>query len=161
MKIIRNVFLVKESLSSCSEYHLFHLVLCSLSHAWLFATPRSPPPGCSVHGILQARTLERVAVSSREPSQPRGGTLSAAPVHWQAGSLPLSYLGVPLLPSSPAKSTLYKFHFIFQFIQKTFLRSPPYARTVLAAGDRTINKVDRLSVPLEFTFLWRRQKITW
>ena len=33
------------------------------------------PPGCSVHGILQARILEWIAMpSSRESSQPRGQT---------------------------------------------------------------------------------------
>ena len=47
------------------------------------------PPGSSVHGILQARTLEWVAMpSSRESSQPRDWTdvsyLSL--LHWKAGS---------------------------------------------------------------------------
>ena len=43
---------------------------------WLFATPMNrSPPGSSVHGILQARTLEWAAVPfSRRPSQPRNWT---------------------------------------------------------------------------------------
>ena len=39
---------------------------------WLFATPWTIPPGSSVHGILQTRILEWVAMpSSRGSSQPR------------------------------------------------------------------------------------------
>ena len=40
-----------------------------------FVTPWTSPPGSSVHGILQARTLEWVSVpSSRGSSRPRDGT---------------------------------------------------------------------------------------
>ena len=48
-------------------------------------------PGSSVHGILQARTLEWVAMpSSRGSSQPRGWTCGFLHLlHWRAGSLPL------------------------------------------------------------------------
>ena len=47
------------------------------------------PPGSSVHGILQARTLEWVAISSsRGSSQPRDRALHL--LCWQAGSLPLA-----------------------------------------------------------------------
>ena len=49
------------------------------------------PPGPSVHGISQARTLEWVALSfSRGSSQPRDGTQVS---FIQADSLPPSYLG--------------------------------------------------------------------
>ena len=34
----------------------------SLSHVWLFAAMDYSPPGLSVHGILQARTLESMAI---------------------------------------------------------------------------------------------------
>ena len=49
------------------------------------------PPGSSVHGILQARILEWVAVaSSREIFPTQGWNLSLLQLlHWQAGSLPL------------------------------------------------------------------------
>ena len=51
------------------------------------------PPGSSVHGILQARILERVAIPfSRVSSWPRGLNLGIEPMslcllHWQVGSL--------------------------------------------------------------------------
>ena len=55
---------------------LCHSINCSL-------------PGSFVHGILQARILETVAISSsRGSSWPRDWTLC-----WQADSLPLSHLG--------------------------------------------------------------------
>ena len=48
------------------------------------------PPGSSVHGILQARILEWVAIPfSRGSSRPRDQTcVSYVSLHWQAGSLP-------------------------------------------------------------------------
>ena len=48
----------------------------SLSRVQLLCDPIDcSPPGSSVHGILQARTLEWVAISfSRVSSQPRDGT---------------------------------------------------------------------------------------
>ena len=55
------------------------------------------PPGSSVHGIHQARILERVAMpSSRGSSPPRDRTWSPA---WQADSLPLSHRGFAFLLS--------------------------------------------------------------
>ena len=56
-------------------------------------TPCEPvdcsPPGSSVHGILQARILEWVAIpSSRGSSQPKDRThVSYVHLNWQAGSL--------------------------------------------------------------------------
>ena len=48
-------------------------------------------PGSSVHGILQARTLECVTISfSRGSSQPRDRTCVPCLLHWRAGSLPLA-----------------------------------------------------------------------
>ena len=55
--------------------HTLTHVLSSFSHVWLFATSCTSPPGSSVHGILQARILEWVAISSsRGSSQPGDGT---------------------------------------------------------------------------------------
>ena len=52
-------------------------------------------PGSSLSGILQARLLEQVAISSsRGSSQPRDRTASLESP-WQEDSLPLSYLGSP------------------------------------------------------------------
>ena len=55
------------------------------------------PLGSSVHGILQARILEWVAVSSsRGSSQPRDWILSLlCLLHWQASSLSLALSGKP------------------------------------------------------------------
>ena len=56
------------------------------------------PPGSSVHGILQARTLEWVAMpSSRGSSRPRDGNCLSyvCLLHWQAGSLPVVPAGKP------------------------------------------------------------------
>ena len=57
------------------------------------------PPGASLHGILQARTLEWVVMpSSRGSSQPRGQTqVSYIYLHWQAGSLPYHHLENPII----------------------------------------------------------------
>ena len=55
------------------------------------------PPGSSVHGILQARILEWVAVPSRDfPSPGIKPTSPVVPALW-ADSLPLSHLGKPIL----------------------------------------------------------------
>ena len=49
------------------------------------------PPGSSVHGILQARILESIAMPfSRGSSQPGGRTRISCLLRWQAGSLPLA-----------------------------------------------------------------------
>ena len=55
------------------------------------------PPSSSVHGILQARILEWVAMpSSRGPSQPGDRTqVSYTYLHWQVDSLPLAPFGKP------------------------------------------------------------------
>ena len=56
-------------------------------------------PGSSVHGLLQARILEWVAMpSSKRSFQPRDGTCaSSVSLHWQEGSLPLMPPGITLL----------------------------------------------------------------
>ena len=60
-------------------------------------TPSNPmdcsPPGPSVHGILQARTLEWVAISlSRGSSPPRDlNSCLLQLLHWGRGSLPSSH----------------------------------------------------------------------
>ena len=71
------------------------LVLCctkSLQSCPTLCNPMNcSPPGSSVHGILQARILEWVAMpSSRGSSQLRDQTwISYVYLHWQVGSLPL------------------------------------------------------------------------
>ena len=65
-------------------------------------------PGSSVHGLLQVRILEWVAMpSSRGSSQPKDQTMSTTfNLNWQAGSLPLAPPGKPILKwvSYPAPS---------------------------------------------------------
>ena len=64
-------------------------VLSLFSHIQLFCDPRDcNPPGSSVHGVLQIRILERVAMpSSRGSSQPRD----------QTGVAYVSYIGRQVL----------------------------------------------------------------
>ena len=59
----------------------------------------SSPPGSSVYGIFQARTLEWVAISSsRESSSPTDRIcISSVSLQQQADSLPLSHLRSPQL----------------------------------------------------------------
>ena len=53
-------------------------------------------PGFSVHGILQARILEWIAMpASRGSSWPRDQIWVSCLLHWQAGSLPLVPPGKP------------------------------------------------------------------
>ncbi|CAN0560939.1 unnamed protein product [Rangifer tarandus platyrhynchus] len=62
-----------------------------LNHVQLCNPVDCSPPGSSVHGILQAKMLEGVAISSsRESFCSRNRTL-----HWQVDSSPLSNLGSP------------------------------------------------------------------
>ena len=73
-------------------------VLRHFSRVWLFFNPMDCIlPGSSVHGILQARILEWVAISfSRGFSWYRDRTsLSEGLLHWQAGSLPQAPPGKP------------------------------------------------------------------
>ena len=62
------------------------------------------PPGSSVHGILQARILEWVAVPSSKglfPTQGLNPRLVGL-LLWQAGSLPLAPPGKPLQKYYPS-----------------------------------------------------------
>ena len=54
------------------------------------------PPGSPVHGLLQARMLEWVAISFSRGSSLLNWRLSCL-LHWQAGSLLLALHGKPLL----------------------------------------------------------------
>ena len=61
----------------CPNFQWKKVKVKSLSHVQLFASPWTvAPPGSSVHGILQARIVEWVAISfSRGSSRPRDRTL--------------------------------------------------------------------------------------
>ena len=76
--------------------------MCVLSCVWLCDPLDCSPPGCSVHGISQARILEWVAISFSEgSSQLRDQTHVSCVylLHWQADSLPLHHLENPRLHS--------------------------------------------------------------
>ena len=64
------------------------------------------PPGSLVHGILQARVLELVAISSSGGIFLTQGSNSHL-LHWQADSLQLDHLGRPLLCLSLQHSSNY------------------------------------------------------
>ena len=78
-------------LSYPSRRRTSFLLLCVLRSLQSCLTLRNPMdyslPGFSVHGILQARILEWVSISSsRESSQPRDRTCTCfVYLHWQAG----------------------------------------------------------------------------
>ena len=69
-----------------------------LGHVWCFAIPWTVAPrGSSVHGILQARILEWVAIPfSRESPTQASNPYLLCLLHWQADSLPFRHLGNPL-----------------------------------------------------------------
>ena len=75
------------------------ICVCVLSHfsrVWLCDPMDCSPPGYSVHGILQARILEWVAMpSSRGSSQLRDRTHILSVSCMQVGSLPLVPPGKP------------------------------------------------------------------
>ena len=80
----------------------------SLQLCWVLCdTMDCSPAGSSVHGSLQIRILEWVAISSsRGSSQPRNGTqVLLCLLHWEAGSLPLAPLS--LLPPTYRNSYDY------------------------------------------------------
>ena len=69
--------------------------VCVLSRVQLFGTPLLQPPGSSVYGILQARTLEWAAIFS-PGDLPDPGIKPVSPA-LQADSLPLSHWRSPHL----------------------------------------------------------------
>ena len=88
-----NDFTVKSSVPL--EYQLY---MCVQSYLTLCNSVDWSLPGSSVHGILQARILEWVSISSsRGSSWPRDQThTSFISLQWQADSSPLSNGGSPI-----------------------------------------------------------------
>ena len=79
-----------------SSSHLQIVKWKSLSFVWVFVDPMDcRPPGCSIHGIFQARILQWVATSSSRGSpQPRDKRWCPAS---QADSLPSESPGMPTM----------------------------------------------------------------
>ena len=90
-------------------------------------------PGSSVHGILQARILERVAIPfSKESSQSRNRTcVSYNLLHWQVSSLPLSHHGSP---HQPSKASTTQGHPVLPFFSPSTLLKPCKPSSVIWAG---------------------------
>ena len=89
---------------------LFSCVLCAQSCLTLCETMDGNPPGSSVHGILQVRILECVAISfSRGSSQPRDWTWISSLLQWQVDSLPLRHLGILYLNYGSSNVHLVEF----------------------------------------------------
>ena len=90
---------------------MLKLCACMLSHSHVSDScnfMHCRLPGSTVHGVFQARILERVAISySRESSQLRDQTPASHFLHWQVDSLPLHQLGSLILKLTIAKHTLY------------------------------------------------------
>ena len=68
------------------------------------------PPGSSVHGILQVRILEWVAISSpgdlpTPETEPDWVPSLLCLLHWQVDSLPLLHLRSPNVQASDAKDS--------------------------------------------------------
>ena len=73
-----------------------HWVLSGFCPVWLCDPMDSNLPGSSVHGILQARILEWVAIFySRKSFWFRDWNCVLSLLHWQAGSSPLAPPGKP------------------------------------------------------------------
>ena len=78
-------------------YAQLHLTLCDHTDC--------SPPGSSVHGILQARILEWVVMSSsRGSSRPRNRTRVSCLLHWQADFF------LPLVPHQKIKGIFLATH---------------------------------------------------
>ena len=96
------VFIPSLSLVEVLSVIIHACVCCLFSRVWLCNAMDCSPPGSSVHGILQARILDRVATSFyRASSWPRIFlTHGSNPhllclLHWQADSVPLASPGKP------------------------------------------------------------------
>ena len=80
------------------KFYMYIVHVYVLSHVQLFATPKDCSlPGSSVHGIFQAKILERVAISSSRGSSLQGTrdrTRVMQLLHWKTDSLPLGHLGI-------------------------------------------------------------------
>ena len=78
-------------------YILLNYCLCAQSCLTVCNPMDCSPPVPSVHGIIQARILEWIAISySRGSSRPRD-QIHICLLLWQARSLPLSHLSYTLL----------------------------------------------------------------
>ena len=119
------------------------------------------PPGSSVHGILQARILERVVMPSSRDLPYQGSNLSLLLVFcvWQAGSLPRAVcLRVFAKSSEPQEAagrhsrSIHSFisalHFIWKRVIGESLLSLRWEAAVLSITFRRVCSVARLWLTL-------------
>ena len=113
--------------------------VCAQS-CWTLCDPTDcSPPGSSVHGISQTRTLEWVAISSsRGSSRPRNQTHISCLLHWQEGSLPPAPPGLLELFKLIVNSKLFPLP-LLAFLMDTSLKVVAYAlpSLLLLPPDRT------------------------
>ena len=91
----------------------WHLLVCACSVAWSCPTLCDPmdhsPPGSSVHGILQSRILQCVAMTSPGgSSQPRGQTCISCVdrqilYHWSTWEAPFTRIILEITSMTKAK----------------------------------------------------------
>ena len=99
-----SMFPLKDISQTLFRNHPNSLILTCMLVAQSCLTQCNPmdcsPPGSSVHGILQARILEWVAMpSSRASFQPGIKLCLLHLLHWQVGSIPLATQEVHLIIS--------------------------------------------------------------
>ena len=107
--IVSVLFVLFEILLSLSKY--FDLWMCVCSQSWLtLCDPMEcSPPDSSVHRVLQARILERAAISfSRRSSQPRDWPASPVSSALASGFVTIELPGKPKndLPKSLLSTTI-------------------------------------------------------
>ena len=91
------------------------------------------PPDSSVHGISQARILKWVAISFFQGIIPTQGS-SPGLLHWQVGSLPLSYQGSPRFNCAGIKVHLGFLYYLVQFSSVQLLSRVPLFATPWTAA---------------------------
>ena len=95
-----NIMCIHKNQNSCKKIFFSSLNLCCAKSLQLYLPLYDPvdccPPGSSVHGILQARILQWVTMSSsRGSSHPRDQTHLLSLLHWQVDPLLLAPPGKP------------------------------------------------------------------
>ena len=81
---------ISEATRTISAFFIRAFMLSCFSHVRLCKSMDHNPRDSFVHGILQAKILQWVAMpSSRGSSQPRANPYVLCLLHWQVGSLPL------------------------------------------------------------------------
>ena len=127
----------------------------SLSRVQLFATPMDCSlPGSSVHGIFQARVLERVAIAS-PGDLPDPGVESGSPA-LQADAYRLSHQGSPMAEREELKSLLIK---VREESEKADLKLNIQKTKVMASGPITSWEIDGETVETVSDLMFLGSKI--